>query len=36
MIVRGRLESVKGAINVIAEHLEHMPVAMVHASRDFH
>jgi error-prone DNA polymerase len=36
MIVRGRLESVKGAINVIAEHLEHMPVAMVNASRDFH
>ena len=35
MIVRGRLESVKGAINVIAEHLEHMPVAMVNASRDY-
>ena len=36
MIVRGRLESVKGAINVIAEHLEYMPMEMVNASRDFH
>jgi error-prone DNA polymerase len=35
LLVRGRLEKVEGVVNVVAEHLELLPVAGAHRSRDF-
>ena len=35
LLVRGRLESSEGVLNVVAERLEALPVARVPASRDF-
>ncbi len=35
MIVRGRLERSEGVINIVAEHLEVLPLAATTASRDF-
>jgi error-prone DNA polymerase len=35
MIVRGRLERSEGVINVVAEHLDELPLAATTASRDF-
>jgi error-prone DNA polymerase len=35
MIVRGRLERSEGVINIVAEHLDVLPLAAPTASRDF-
>jgi error-prone DNA polymerase len=35
LLVRGRLEKVEGVVNVVAEHIEHLPVAGAHRARDF-
>ncbi|MDA8392467.1 MAG: error-prone DNA polymerase, partial [Actinomycetota bacterium] len=35
MVVRGRLESVEGVVNVVAERIEHLELAAVTRSRDF-
>jgi error-prone DNA polymerase len=35
MLVRGRLERSEGVINIVAEHLEPLPLAATTASRDF-
>jgi error-prone DNA polymerase len=37
LVVRGKLErSPEGVVNVVADHLEHLPIMVVHKSRDFH
>lgn len=37
LIVRGKLErSPEGVVNVVADHLEPLPIMVVHRSRDFH
>jgi len=37
LIVRGKLErSPEGVVNVVADHLEALPIMVVHRSRDFH
>jgi error-prone DNA polymerase len=35
MLVRGRLEAVEGVINVVADHLEPLPLDAPTKSRDF-
>jgi error-prone DNA polymerase len=36
LIIRGRVERNDGATNLIADHIERMPIAVRHSSRDFH
>jgi error-prone DNA polymerase len=36
LVIRGLLERNDGAINLVADHIERMPVAVRHSSRDFH
>lgn len=37
LVVRGKLErSEEGVVNVVADHLEPLPIMVVHRSRDFH
>ncbi len=36
LIIRGRLERNDGATNLLADHIEQMPIALRHSSRDFH
>jgi error-prone DNA polymerase len=35
LLIRGRLEREQGVVNVVAERLERLPLAMKKTSRDF-
>jgi error-prone DNA polymerase len=36
LIIRGRVERAKGVVNLVADHLERLPLAARTTSRDFH